>query len=121
MFPGFGGILAVVGIAAGIHVVVYEKSKEYAAFTFEAQGKPGAFEPHIARYLRLAEFVIGLASGSIVLLVGSSVFKGNNGRLPGYYASPLLLLGACVLFGIIFMLWIQFWYERSQHGVPYHR
>jgi hypothetical protein len=121
MFPGLGGILAVVGIASGVHIVVYEKSKEYPAFTFEPQGKPGSFEPHIARYLRLAEFIIGLASGSIVLLVGSSVFKGNSGHLPWYYASPLLLLGACVLFGIVFMLWIQFWYERFQHGVPYHR
>lgn len=121
MFPGFSGVLTVAGIAAIIGLLVHKMSKRYSAFTFEPGGKAGAFEPVLTRYLRLAEFVIGLASGSIVLLVGSSVFKGNSGHLPWYYASPLLLLSASVLFGFTFMLWIQFWYEQFQHGVPYHR
>lgn len=121
MFPGFSGVLTVAGIAAGVGLAVHKTSERYSAFTFEPQGRVGAFEPVLTRYIRLAEFVIGLASGSIVLLVGSSVFKGNSGHLPWYYASPLLLLGACVLFGFAFMLWIQFWYEQFQHGVSYHR
>ena len=121
MFPGVSGVLTVAGIAACFWLIIHGISRRYSAFTFEPQGKAGAFEPVLTRYLRLAEFVIGLASGSIVLLVGSSVFKGNNGHLPWYYASPLLLLGACVLFGVSFMLWIQFWYEQFQHGVTYAR
>jgi hypothetical protein len=121
MFPGFCGVLTVVGIAASIGFGVYKISLRYPAFTFEPQGRVGSFEPNLARYLRLAEFVIGLASGSIVLLVGSSVFRGNGGHLPWFYASPLILLGACVLFGVTFMVWIQFWYEQFQHGVQYER
>jgi len=121
MFPGFSALLTVVGIAAAFGLAVHKVSYQYSAFTFEPQGRPGSFEPHLTRYFRLAEFVISLASGSIVLLVGSSVFKGNSGHLPWYYASPLLLLGACVLCGFLFMLWIQYCYERFQHGVPYRR
>lgn len=100
---------------------VVTKVSNYSAFTFEPRGGPGSFEPILARYIRLAEFSIGLASGSIVLLVGSSVFRGNGGHLPYYYASPLVLLGACVLFGVSFMVWIQFWYEQFQHGIEYKR
>lgn len=121
MFSGFSGLVAGAGIAAGVGLLVFKLSERYPAFTFEPQGKVGAFEPILTRYLRLAEFAIGLASGSIVFLVGSSVFRGHGGHLPWFYASPLILLGACVLFGFVFMLWVQFWYEQFQHGIPYNR
>ena len=121
MFPGFSGLLTVIGIAVALGSIVHGLSHRYSAFTFEPQGRVGSFEPILARYLRLAEFVIGLASGSIVLLVSSSVFRGNGGHLPWFYASPLILLGASVLFGVTFMLWIQFWYEQFQYGIQYNR
>jgi hypothetical protein len=121
MFPGFSGLLAIVSIAALVGFAVRKLSDDYSAFTFEPPNRPGGFEPILARYLRIAEFTIGLATGSIVLLIGSSAFRGNGGHLPWYYASPLLLLGSCVLFGVGFMVWIQFWYEQFQHGVPYSR
>lgn len=121
MFPGISGIVVTLGIAIVVGLVVAIRSRMYPAFAFGPPGQPGAFEPVLARYLRLAEFTIGLATGSIVLLVGSSTLRGNAGHLPWYYASPLLLLAGCVLFGVGFMLWIQFRYQQFQFGVPYRR
>ena len=71
--------------------------------------------PILGRYLRAAEFIIGLATGSIVLLVGSSALHGNGEHLPWFYASPLLLLGLCVLYGVFFMVWLIYGYEMYQH------
>jgi hypothetical protein len=51
------------------------------------------------------------STGSIVLLVGSSAFHGQGGRLPWFFASPLLLLSASVLFGLLFMAWMILNYE----------
>ena len=62
-------------------------------------------------YLDLAKFILGLAAGSIVLLVGSSAFH-SNGRLPEAFASPLFLLGLSIVYGILFMLFLVFNYEH---------
>ena len=35
--------------------------------------------------------------------------------LPWFYASPLLLLGLCVLYGVFFMVWLIYGYEMYQH------
>ena len=114
-------MLVVLVVALVVGVAVFKLSYRYQAFTFEPRGVHGSFEPIISRYFRLAEFTIGLASGSIVLLVGSSVFRGNGGRLPWFFASPLIVLGASVLFAVGFMIWIQFWYEQFQYGLEYRR
>ncbi len=82
--------------------------------------RPSAFEPFIARYIRAAEFIVGLATGSIVLLVGSSALHGQGGHLPWFYASPLLLLALCVAYGIAFMVWLNYSYENYQQGIPIH-
>ena len=121
MIPGFSGVLVVLAVALVVGAIVYKLSYRYQAFTFEPRGVPGSFEPILTRYFRLAEFTIGLASGSIVLLVGSSVFRGTGGRLPWFFASPLIVLCASVLFAVVFMIWIQFWYEQFQYGVEYRR
>jgi uncharacterized membrane protein YccC len=71
------------------------------------------------RYIRLAEFMIGAASGSIVLVVGSSTLHGNGGRLAWFYASPLLLLAASVVYGIGFMACQINTYEGVLHGNPH--
>lgn len=113
-------MLFVLVVAPMVGVAVYKLGGKYQAFTFEPRG-PGSFEPILTRYFRLAEFMIGLASGSIVLLVGSSVFRGNGGHLPWFFASPLIVLCASVLFAVVFMILIQFWYEQFQHGVEYRR
>jgi hypothetical protein len=61
-------------------------------FYLDSKGKPGGFEPFLTKYLRLGELIVGLATGSIVLLIGSSALHGQSGILPWYYTSPLLLL-----------------------------
>jgi hypothetical protein len=121
MIPGLSGIIVVLVVCLAVGATVYKLSRQYPAFTFEPRGNTGSFEPILARYFRLAEFTISLASGSIVLLVSSSVFRGNGGRLPWFFASPLIVLSACVLFAIGFMVWIQFWYEQFQYGIEYRR
>jgi hypothetical protein len=64
-------------------------------------------------------FLIGLATGSIVLLVGSSVLHGKDGRLPSFYLPPLLLLAGSALLGLLFMAQMILSYEHWQHGNPH--
>lgn len=90
-------------------------SKKHKTYNLDPKGEPGAFREFLDRYIRVAEFIIGLATGSIVLLVGSSTLR-SQGRLPWFYASPLLLLCWCVIFAVIFMVWLIFNYEEYRHG-----
>jgi hypothetical protein len=71
------------------------------------------------RYIRLAEFMIGAATGSIVLIIGSSAFHGQGGRLPWFYASPLVLIAARVVYGICFMACQILIHEEVLHGNPH--
>ena len=113
-FPGFCGIL--VGIS--LHCVAWFgiwlalKGDE---FIFDARGEQGAFEPFLSKYLDIAKFVAGLASGSIVLLVGSTTFR-EGGHLPSSFASPLFLLVLSIIYGIVFMVCETLHYETSTHG-----
>ena len=63
--------------------------------------------------------MIGLATGSIVLIVGSSALHGQGGRLPWFYASPLLLLGGSVIYGLLFMAAQLVTMEEGLHGNPH--
>jgi hypothetical protein len=65
--------------------------------------------------------MIGLATSSIVLLVGSSALNGQGGHLPWFYASPLYLLAFSVLYGIAFSAWLTFHYEMYQHDRRHSR
>ena len=118
MFPGETGILAV----CILPLVIWRISrslKKLAGYNMEPKGEEGAFEPLLQKYLHLAEFTIGLATGSIVLLVGSSILHGRDGRLPWFFASPLLVLAGSVLSGIGFMVALGVSYEDVQHGNPH--
>ena len=65
-------------------------------------GGPGSFSPLLDRLSHLVEFMVTLSTGSIVLLAGSSVFRGG-GRLPWFYASPLTLLAVSVIYALAFL------------------
>jgi hypothetical protein len=119
LFPGFIGIATVVVIPTIIWVIRYTPRRKKPPYNLDPQGKPGAFEPLLQKYLRLGEFMIGLATGSIVLLVGSSVLHGRDGHLPWFYASPLLILAASILAALIFMTSLILNYEEVQHGNPH--
>lgn len=94
-------------------------TKEFESYDLDPKAKAGAFEPFLVKYIRVSEFIIGLATGSIVLLVGSSALHGQGGRLPWFYRSPLLLLAWSVIFGVGFMVWMIFHYENYQHDNPH--
>jgi hypothetical protein len=116
MFAGLWGIVTAVAVPAVIWGICYGVRKKHPAYNLDPQGVPGAFEPLLQKYLRLGEFTIGLATGSIVLLIGSSVLHGKDGRLPWFYASPLLILAASVLLGVAFMAYLILSYENVKHG-----
>jgi hypothetical protein len=115
LFPGGNGLLAGLAIFPLIWVAVYY-TREHEAYNLDPQDKWGAFEPFLTKYLKISEFIIGLATGSIVLLVGSSALHDQIGRVPSAYASPLFLLATCVVYGIAFMVWLTYHYEEYQHG-----
>ena len=118
--PGLMGVIVGAAIFLLLGPGVY-LTRERGPFNLDHQDKPGAFEPFLQKYLRASEFVVGLATGSIVLLVGSSALHGQTGHLPWFYASPLLMLGYSVIYGIVFMVWLIFHYEEYQHGVKHTR
>jgi hypothetical protein len=118
-FAGFEGLIIPSIIVLAVWLNRYRTRKKAPVYNLDPQGKSGAFEPLLQKYLHLAEFTIGLATGSIVLLIGSSVLHEKDGRLPPFYASPLLVLAASVLTGILFMVSLILNYEDVQHGNPH--
>jgi hypothetical protein len=116
MFVGIGGIITSVVIFAVISAICRKVTRKYPGYELNPGGVPGAFEPFLQKYIRFAEFFIGLATGSIVLLVGSSALHNQGGHLPWFYASPLIILSASVLCGLIFMGWLILNYEEHAHG-----
>ena len=89
LFPGFFGILVGVALLLIIGLLAALGSKG-TSFDFDAQGEKGAFEKLLPVYLDVVKLMIGLASGSIVLLVGASTLH-SEGRIPDHFASPLFL------------------------------
>jgi hypothetical protein len=118
-FPGSTGLVTAVLILLIAWVVSYS-GKKYASYDLDPKGVVGTFEPILARYLRIAEFIIGIDTGSIVLIVGSSALHGQAGHLPWVYASPLLLLGCSVIYGVIFMACLIMNDENVRHGKSSH-
>ncbi len=116
---GFSGIITSLVVPVLLWCVFYSQRKKIRAYNLDPQGRPGAFEPLLQKYLHLAEFTIGLATGSIVLIVGASFLHGKDGRLPWFYANPLLTLAGSVLAGIVFMAFLILSYEEVQHGNPH--
>jgi hypothetical protein len=117
---GSGGLAT--GLLLGVAIGAFNYLRlEKGPFNLDPLGERGAFEPFLAKYLRAAEFIITIATGSIVLLVGSSTLHGQGGKLPWTYASPLMLLACCVLYGVIFIVWQILNYEEYRHGNPHTR
>lgn len=118
LFPGFSGSLTSL-VILGVIWLFTRLTKKYSAYNLGPGGDPRAYEPLLNRYIRLAEFMIGAASGSIVLIVGSSALHGQGGRLAWFYASPLILIAASVVYGISFMACQILTYEEVSHGNPH--
>jgi len=113
LFSGLSGIFTGLATLAIVSLIAWVMTKG-TAFDFDAQGEKGSFEKLLPVYLRLAEFILGLAGGSIVLLVGSSAFHAA-GRLPWVFASPLFTLALSIIYGILFMVFLITDYEDYRH------
>ncbi|SRR5712692_5001898 len=117
LFPGFSGLAFGLAICPTLWIVSY-CLKKHKAYNLDPQGIPGAFAPHLANYIRATEYMLTLATASIVLLAGSSALH-PNGHLPWFFASPLVLLAFSVVYGILFMVLLILNYEQVQHGNPH--
>lgn len=120
MPPGTGGFCVGLGLFLLVRYIADRRTPQGGPFTFELRGLPGSFEPRLANYVRAVEYLLGLATGSIVLLVGSSALH-PNGTLPWVFASPLIVLGFCVVYGVLFMVLLIFNYEEFLHHDNYTR
>jgi hypothetical protein len=120
LFSGAIGIVVGCTIPIGLRCICFWTKSE-ANYYLDANGQPNAFEPFLAKYLKISEVVISLATGSIVLLIGSSSLNGHGGHLPSFYASPLFLLAFSVFYGIAFSAWMTFHYEMYQHDHKHSR
>jgi len=90
----------------------------------DIRGEKGTFIPLLSMYADIAKFVIGLASTSIALLVGSAAFRstGAAGPLLSSFASPLFLLALSIIWGVCFMPALALDYEAYRHNEqPYTR
>ena len=71
LFPGFAGVATAVGLFALTWFIGYLKGRGEPV-VFDPGGKHGEFgEKLLPMYLDITRFVLGLAAGSIVPLVGS--------------------------------------------------
>jgi hypothetical protein len=115
LFTGFYGIAVGVVVLAIVWLLAWWRLKSKgSSFDFDSLGEKGAFEKLHTIYLDIAKFVLGLAAGSIVLLVGSSALHAAK-HLPSSFASPLFLLALSILYGILFMVFLTIDYEGYRH------
>jgi hypothetical protein len=115
LFPGLPGIATAVGLFVLTWLVIYLKSKGEPV-VFDPGGKHGEFGKRLLpMYLDITKFVLGLAAGSIVLLVGSLNFNPANGRSLKPFASPLFLVAMSIIYGVLFMILLALNYEHHLH------
>jgi zinc transporter ZupT len=115
LFPGFPWVATAVGLLALIWLIVYLQSKGQPV-VFDPEGKHGEFGKRLLpMYLDITKFVLGLAAGSIVLLVGSLNFNQSNARSMKSFASPLFLVAMSIIYGVLFMILLALNYEHHLH------
>jgi hypothetical protein len=114
------GFTGWVGVGVGLVVLIcawmasHLATPHFESFTFDAAHEKDSFDKVLGPYLDIAKFIVGLAAGAIVLVIGSSVF-GKSGSLPRAFASPLFLLTSGIIYGILFMVLLIFNYEGFRH------
>jgi hypothetical protein len=115
LFAGFPGVATALVLFALIWLIIYRRSKGEPVI-FDPEGKPGEFGKRLLpMYLDIAKFVLGLAAGSIVLLVGSLNFNQAHARPLKSFASPLFLVAMSIIYGVLFMIMLVLSYEHHLH------
>lgn len=104
------------GLFAGIWFITYLKARGQPA-VFDPQGQHGEFGRNLLHvYLDIAKTVLGLAAGSIVLLVGAMNFSPAGARHSlTAFASPLFLVAMSIIYGVLFMILLVLSYEHHLH------
>lgn len=121
--PGFSGIAVGVLICPALWWIIW-LTLPPGPFDMDIHGEKGTFIPLLSMYVDIAKFVIGLASGSIALLVGSAIFHSNGGVGPvlATFTSPLFVLVLSLIWGVLFMPFLALDYEAYRHHEkPYTR
>jgi hypothetical protein len=115
-FPGLPGLATGLGMFAVIWLAIYLKSRGQPVI-FDPAGKHGEFgKALLPMYLDITKTVLGLAAGSIVLLVGSMSFNQSTGRRSlTAFASPLFLVAMTIIYGVLFMILLALSYEHHLH------
>jgi hypothetical protein len=114
-FPGFPGVATALALFALIWLAVFLSTRS-APVVFDPGGQHGEFgKMLLPTYLDIAKFVLGLAAGSIVLLVGSLNFSQSHVRTLAAFASPLFLVAMSIIYGVLFMILLVFNYEYHLH------
>jgi zinc transporter ZupT len=115
LFPGFPGVATAVGVFAVIRLAVYLKT-EGQPVVFDPGRRHGEFGKRLLpMYLDITKSVLGLAAGSIVLLVGSLNFNPSSTRSLRSFASPLFLVAMSIIYGVFFMILLALNYEYHLH------
>jgi hypothetical protein len=114
--PGFAGIVVGVLVVPALWWIVWATLPP-GLFAMDVQDRIDSFLPILQMYIDMAKTVIGLASASIALLVGSATFRstGGAGPLLATFASPLFLLALSIIWGVCFMPSIELDYEAYRH------
>jgi hypothetical protein len=83
--PGFYGVVVGLGLFFLVWSLAWWNLKG-ETFEMDPQGEPGAFVPLLTIYMDIAKVVLGLASGSIALLVGTfaALTKPHEIHLPSF-------------------------------------
>ena len=119
MPPGTGGLCTSLGVPLLTWYLVNRRTIQVGKFAFVSLNDSG-FEKRLESYVRAVEYFLGIATGSIVLLVGSASLHAN-GKLPWVFGSPLIIIGFCVVYGVMFISLLIYDYEMFLHHQNYTR
>ena len=115
--PGFAGIATALGLFVIVWLIVWLRTKPTASNYFEPEGAEGEFGQRLLPiYLDITKLILGIAAGSIVLLVGSSnLIQQSAGRSLKSFASPMFVVAMSIIYGVLFMTLLVLNYEHHRH------
>ena len=116
--PGFAGIATAIGLFAIVWLTVWLRTKPPSFNYFEPEGAEGEFGQRLLPiYLDITKLILGIAAGSIVLLVGSSnLVQQSSGRSLKSFASPMFMVAMSIIYGVLFMTLLVLNYEHHRHN-----
>jgi hypothetical protein len=117
LLPGLPGIATSLGLFAVVWLIVRLKMKSLS-FNFDPEGLEGEFGKRLLpMYLDITKLILGIAAGSIVLLVGSSnLVQQSGGRSLKSFASPMFMVAMSIVYGVLFMTLLVLNYEHHRYN-----